>query len=183
MHQLNVNWLNKLGWNWQKMPLVQWIDKFIFCWEQKKLILLLSAWLYMFNSYPRSPIIRLVMLNGCCGNSKWSKCCKKLSARAFLLTVITHWPMRCWKWVNWPIRGQYWGHVTSLNQSETSIQANWPISDLGAVKLILLLQRPWQQSLKRNWSDHLEQGTSFVLLSSQQKRHQPDICYSEVVSH
>ena len=76
-----------------------------------------------------------------------------------------------------PIRGQHSGQLTNEKIG------NYTASDLGAVKLILLLQRPWQQSLKRNCSDHLEQGTSFVLLSSQQKRHRLDIFYSEVVSH
>ena len=92
---------------------------------------------------------------------------KNYQHEPFRLTVIANWPMGRCKWVNWPIRGQYYDQLTSKNTG------NGP-SDLGAVKLILLLQRPWQQSLKRNCSDHLEHGASFVNIIRESKN---SCCY------
>ena len=87
---------------------------------------------------------------------------KNYQHEPFRLTVIANWPMGRCKRVNWPIRGQYCYQLTN------EITGNGP-SDLGAVKLILLLQRPWQQSLKRNCSDHLEHGASFVNIIRESK--------------
>ena len=38
---------------------------------------------------------------------------------------------------NWPIRGQYPGHVTSIDQSEASIVTVWPITGQGQSVLVV----------------------------------------------
>ena len=184
---MSVNWMpidliNSMRWNWQNdaqcSQNIQWIGSFL----QSRIaifsslrhdftcltvIMSCNSWHELCKTWPvlerAEWWLMLHVSPSAAQTQNGPNVAKNYQHEPFRLTVIANWPMGRCKWVNWPIRGQYSDQLTNENTG------NGP-SDLGAVKLILLLQRPWQQSLKRNCPDHLEQEEPLLLISSERAK-------------
>ena len=77
----------------------------------------------------------------------------------------------------WPIRGQYLGHVTSVDQSGPSIQVTWPVlTNQGPVFACLTNTSPVSrhQMVTAMWSWPL--NPSHVCPGSRLRPHPPHIC-------